>query len=163
MLVWNNTFVSPVAALLMQTPAVSHFFELRNNVFVGPPPGVGPFWPRTVEWSGGIDHGVFASDGYWPDGGFKFGARRFASFAAVRRGGLERGGVLLGRRTLAHVSPLRTYRRLLPRIDASLARGSRAVDAGARLPGVTNGYAGRAPDLGALERCRRRPRFGIRP
>jgi hypothetical protein len=71
--------------------------------------------------------------------------------------------VRLGRRTLAHVTPLRTYRRLLRRLDASLARGSRAVDAGARIAGVTNGYAGRAPDLGALERGRPQPRFGIRP
>jgi hypothetical protein len=163
MLVWNNTFVSPVAALLMQTPAVAHFFSVRNNVFIGPPPGVSRFWPSTVEWSGGIEHGVFANDGYWPDGRFKFGARRFRDLAAVRRGGVERGSVLIGRRALAHVAPLRTYRRLLPRADASLARGSKAIDAGARLPGVTNGYAGRAPDLGALERGRARPRFGIRP
>jgi hypothetical protein len=162
MLVWNNTFVSPVAALLMQTPAVAHFFELRNNVFIGPPPGVSRFWPSTVEWSGGIDHGVFARDGYWPDGRFKFGARRFANLAAVRRGGIERGSVLLGRRALAHVAPLRGYRRLLRPLDASLAPGSRAIDRGARLPGVTNGFAGRAPDLGALERGRRAPRFGIR-
>jgi hypothetical protein len=163
MLVWNNTFVSPVAALLMQTPAVAHWFEVRNNVFVGPPPSVSRFWPSTVEWSGGIDHGVFARDGYWPDGRFKFGSRRFPSLAAVRRGGIERGAVLLGRRTLAHVKPLRTYRRLLRPLDASLARGSKAIDRGGRLPGVTNGYAGRAPDLGALERGRRKPRFGIRP
>jgi hypothetical protein len=159
---WNNTFVSPVAALLMQTPAVAHWFELRNNVFMGPPPGVSRFWPSTVEWSGGIDHGVFARDGYWPDGRFKFGSRRFANLAAVRRGGIERGSVLLDRHTLAHVDPLRGYRRLLRPLDASLARGSRAIDRGARLPGVTEGYAGRAPDLGALERGRRRPHYGIR-
>jgi hypothetical protein len=163
MLVWNNTFVSPVAALLMQTPAVAHFFSVQGNVFIGPPPRTSRFWPSTVEWSGGIDHGAFASDGYWPDGRFKFGARRFPNLAAVRRGGIERGGVLLGRHALAHVSPLRTYRRLLPPVDASLARGSKAIDHGARLPGITNGYAGRAPDLGALERGRPRPQFGIRP
>src|SRR4051794_35593019 len=163
MLVWNNTFVSPVAALLMQTPAVAHFFELRNNVFLGPPPGVSRFWPSTVEWSGAIDHGLFARDGYWPDGRFKFGSRRFASLAAARRGGIERGSVLLGRRTPPPVKALRTYRHLLRPLDASLARGSRAIDRGARLPGVTNGFAGRAPDLGALERGRPRPRYGIRP
>ena len=163
MLVWNNTFVSPVAALLMQTPATAHWFEVRNNVFIGPPPGVGRFWPSTVEWSGAIDHGVFANDGYWPDGRFKFGERRFANLAAVRRGGIERGGVLLGRRTLAHIAPLRGHRRLLRPLDASLARGSRAIDRGARIAGVTGGFAGRAPDLGALERGRPRPRFGIRP
>jgi hypothetical protein len=163
LLVWNNTFVSPVAALLMQTPAVAHWFEVQGNVFVGPPPGVSRFWPSTVEWSGGIDHGVFAHDGYWPDGRFKFGSRRFPNLAAVRRGGIERGAVLLGRRTLAHVKPLRTYRRLLRPLDASLSPGSKAIDRADRLPGVTNGFAGRAPDLGALERGRRKPRFGVRP
>jgi hypothetical protein len=162
MLVWNNTFVSPVAALLMQTPATAHWFDVRNNIFIGPPPGVSRFWPSTVEWSGGIDHGVFANDGYWPDGRFKFGDRRFAGLAAVRRGGIERGGVLLGRRTLAHIAPLRGYRRLLPRVDASLAARSRAIDRGARIAGVTSGFAGRGPDLGALERGRPHPRYGIR-
>jgi hypothetical protein len=162
MLVWNNTFVSPVAALLMQTPATAHHFRVENNVFLGPPPRTSRFWPSTVEWSGRIDHGVFDRDGYWPDGRFRFGARRFRSFAALRRGGIERHGRLLGRRTLAHVRPLRGYRRLLPRVDASPARRSRAIDAGRRIPGVTDGYAGRAPDLGALERGRERPRYGPR-
>jgi hypothetical protein len=80
----------------------------------------------------------------------------------VRRGGIEHGGVLLGRRTLAHIAPLRGYRRLLPPLDASLARHSRAIDRGARIAGVTSGFAGRGPDLGALERGRKRPRYGIR-
>jgi hypothetical protein len=162
MLVWNNTFVSPVAALLMQTPAVAHYFDVRNNVFLGPPPRVSRFWPSTVEWSGGIDHGVFASDGYWPDGRFKFGDQRFANFAALRRGGIERGGTLLGPHTLAHLGPLRGYRHLLRPLDGSLAARSRAIDRGERLPGVTDGYAGRAPDLGAIEHGRPRPRYGIR-
>jgi hypothetical protein len=162
MLVWNNTFVSPVAALLMQTPAVAHYFDVRNNVFLGPPPRVSRFWPSTVEWSGGIDNGVFASDGYWPDGRFKFGDQRFANFAALRRGGIERGGTLLGPHTLAHVAPLRGYRHLLRPLDGSLAARSRAIDRGERLPGVTDGYAGRAPDLGAIEHGRPRPRYGIR-
>jgi hypothetical protein len=163
MLVWNNTFVSPVAALLMQTPATAHFFEVRNNVFVGPAPRVSRFWPSTVEWSGVIDHGVFDSNGYWPDGRFKFGDARFDSFAAVRRGGaFERRGTLLGRRTLARVRPLRSFRRRLRPRDASLAGRSRAVDAGAMIPGVTERFRGREPDLGALERGARRPRYGVR-
>jgi hypothetical protein len=162
MLVWNNTFVSPAAALLMQTPATAHWFELRNNLFLGPPPGVSRFWPSTVEWSGPVDHGSFDHDGYWPDGRFKLGGRRFASFAALRRGPFERHGTLLGRRTLAHVLPLRSFKRALGPRDPSLARGSRAVDRGVRLPGVTGGFAGRAPDLGALERGRRAPRYGPR-
>jgi hypothetical protein len=163
MLVWNNTFVSPVAALLMQTPAAAHWFEVRNNVFLGPPPGTSRFSPSTVEWSGRIDHGTFDRNGYWPDGRFKFGSRRYESFAALRRGGrFERHGTLLGRRTLARVEPLRTFRRRLAPRDVTLARRSRAVDRGARIRGVTNGFRGRRPDLGALERGTRPPRYGVR-
>jgi hypothetical protein len=147
----------------MQTPATAHWFEVRNNVFLGPPPGTSRFWPSTVEWSGGIDHGVFDRNGYWPDGRFKFGSRRYDSFAAVRRDGrFERRGTLLGRRTLARVKPLRSFRRRLRPRDATLARGSRAIDRGARIPGVTSGFRGRAPDLGAIERGARRPRYGPR-
>jgi hypothetical protein len=87
---------------------------------------------------------------------------RAASFEALRRGPFERHGVLLGRRTFAHVAPLRSFRRLLAPVDASLAPGSRAVDRGVRIRGVTGGYAGRGPDLGALERGRTRLRFGPR-
>ncbi|MBO9610957.1 MAG: discoidin domain-containing protein, partial [Paenibacillaceae bacterium] len=36
--------------------------------------------------------------------------------------------------------------------DYSLQSGSPAVDAGSVIPGITDGYAGAAPDLGALER-----------
>jgi hypothetical protein len=152
-----------VAALLMQTPATAHHFEVRNNVFLGPPPRTSRFWPSTVEWSGGIDDGLFDRDGYWPDGRFKFGSARFGSFAALRRDGrFERHGTLLGRRTLARVKPLRSFRRRLAPRSPELARGSRAIDRGARIPGVTTGVRGRAPDLGALERGARAPHYGVR-
>jgi hypothetical protein len=76
-----------------------------------------------------------------------------------RAGRFERHGRLLGRRTLAHVRPLRTFRRRLTPRSPALARGSRAIDSGARIPGVTRG---RRPDLGALERGARPPRYGVR-
>ena len=46
---------------------------------------------------------------------------------------------------------------------SALRTGSAAVDAGAVLPGVTDGYSGRAPDLGALESGRPLPAYGPRP
>ena len=47
--------------------------------------------------------------------------------------------------------------------DFTLAAGSAAIDAGAVLPGVTDGFTGRAPDLGALESGRPVPAYGPRP
>jgi hypothetical protein len=56
--------------------------------------------------------------------------------------------------------PTRVYR---PEdYDFSLAPNSAAIDAGTVLPGVTDGYTGRAPDLGALEYGRPVPAYGPR-
>jgi hypothetical protein len=46
--------------------------------------------------------------------------------------------------------------------DFALAPRSAAVDAGTVLPNITDGYTGRAPDLGALERGRPAPHYGPR-
>jgi hypothetical protein len=46
--------------------------------------------------------------------------------------------------------------------DFSLVRGSAAIDAGMVLPNVTDGFGGRAPDLGALERGKDSPHYGPR-
>ncbi len=46
--------------------------------------------------------------------------------------------------------------------DFRLKSGSKAVDAGGRLPTVNDGFAGQAPDLGALESGRPMPVYGPR-
>jgi hypothetical protein len=48
-------------------------------------------------------------------------------------------------------------------VDFSLKSGSAAVDRGIVLPNVTDGFAGRAPDLGALEFGQAAPHYGPRP
>jgi hypothetical protein len=48
-------------------------------------------------------------------------------------------------------------------IDLSLRAHSRAIDAGTVLPNVTDGFTGRAPDLGAYERDVAPPHYGPRP
>ncbi len=48
-------------------------------------------------------------------------------------------------------------------LDFSLRRGSAAVDRGVALPTVNDGFAGAAPDLGALELGRPAPHYGPRP
>jgi len=46
--------------------------------------------------------------------------------------------------------------------DFQLRPGSAAVDAGARLPGINDGFTGRAPDLGAYEAGKPVPQYGPR-
>lgn len=48
-------------------------------------------------------------------------------------------------------------------VDLSLRAGSRAIDAGTRIPNVTDGFLGKAPDLGAYERGAPLPHYGPRP
>jgi len=47
--------------------------------------------------------------------------------------------------------------------DFRLKPGSAAVDKGVALPNITDGFAGKAPDLGALELGQAPPRYGPRP
>ncbi|MBK9167932.1 MAG: hypothetical protein IPM24_10755 [Bryobacterales bacterium] len=47
-------------------------------------------------------------------------------------------------------------------LDFRLRPGSKAVDAGVRLPNVNDGFSGRAPDLGAIEAGQRPPLYGPR-
>ena len=47
-------------------------------------------------------------------------------------------------------------------LDFRLRPGSAAVDAGATIPNVTDGYSGKAPDLGALELGQPMPHYGPR-
>jgi hypothetical protein len=48
-------------------------------------------------------------------------------------------------------------------LDFRLKSASAAVDKGTPLPSVTDGFAGRAPDLGALEVGAALPHYGPRP
>jgi hypothetical protein len=47
-------------------------------------------------------------------------------------------------------------------LNFRLKPGSKAVDAGEALPTVNDGFAGRAPDLGALEVGAPEPKYGPR-
>ena len=45
-------------------------------------------------------------------------------------------------------------------LNFRLKAGSQAVDAGVVIPTVNDGYAGRAPDLGAIEVGKPAPKYG---
>ncbi|MEW6750421.1 MAG: chondroitinase-B domain-containing protein [Candidatus Latescibacterota bacterium] len=165
-LVYHNTFVSPDLALNLQSPITQYHFEIANNLFVGPETLESG---RTVDWTTQVVNGVFDYNGYWPDGSFWFGSvegrNRFGtSFAEVQAAGeVEAHGRLLQRGIFAagFVGPAEARVRHEPPPFA-LASGSDALDAGLRLPGVNDGFAGAGPDLGALEAGCPEPQYGPR-
>src|SRR2546428_3481929 len=162
MLVYHITFVSPGLAVNLQTSATSHHFTIANNLFVGPsPPG-----PRVADWSAPIDDGSFDHDGWFPDGTFDFDvAGRWTSFAAMQGAGvLEAHGVLLTPPIFASgLVPPASFRTTMAPADTTLDGASNAVDGGAILPNLNDGFTGAAPDLGALEVGCPIPLFGVRP
>jgi hypothetical protein len=175
-LVYHNTFVSPseqlaegaiTTALLLDDPVASHHFAIENNLFVGPATLAGKW---TVDWDGAIDDGRFDFDGYFPDGGFRFnvppaGLVGYPSFGAMQTAGaFEAHGVLIGEPVFANgLTAPASYTVMLPPADVTLGGGSNAIDGGAVLPGINDGFLGAAPDLGALEYGCPLPIFGVRP
>lgn len=97
--------------------------------------------------------------------------RRFASLDAyVSATHQDQHSVLVDYDVFVHVprldaKDLKTVQRLYTDKDADfrLKPGSAAVDRGLVLPNVTDGFAGSAPDLGALELGRAVPVYGPRP
>jgi hypothetical protein len=48
-------------------------------------------------------------------------------------------------------------------LDFRLRPGAAAVDRGVAVPNITDGFAGRTPDLGAIELGQMPPHYGPRP
>ncbi len=93
--------------------------------------------------------------------------RTLADYAAAT--GQDRKSVLLDYDVFLNVPPLNAQDRATVQkvykaegLDFGLRPASAAVDAGTLLPNVTEGFAGRAPDLGALEAGQRPPHYGPR-
>jgi hypothetical protein len=165
-LIYHNTFVSPEIALRLETSATTRHFEVVGNLFVGPAALAGP---RAVDWTGPIEDGRFDYDGYFPSGPFRFhlppaGLVSFVDLAALQASGIEPHGVALAEPIFASglVAPA-SYATTVAPGDVTLAGTGAAVDRGAVLPNVTDGFVGVAPDLGALERGCPAPIFGVRP
>ncbi len=161
--VYNNTFVAPRHALNLQDSATPHDFVLANNIYYGPSSlDAG----KTVDWSAPIDNGTIEQNGWYPDGFFDFGsAGKWTDFAAYTGSGVfGQKATLLDASTFdSGLSAPASYTTKMAPPDATLAAASKAVDQGEVLPGITDGYKGAAPDLGALERGCPKPVYGVRP
>jgi hypothetical protein len=165
-LVYHNTFVSPVNALADHTSDTSHHFVIENNLFVSAPSADG----RTMDWTSPIDDGTFDYDGYYPDGIFDYdfagsGYQKVTSFATARstQPVFEPHGLVLTTPIFASglVAPA-SYETVLSPPDVALADGSNALDHGVVLPGIDDDYMGQAPDLGAVEHGCAPPIYGVR-
>jgi MYXO-CTERM domain-containing protein len=166
-LVYHNTFVSAGTALADHTSDTSHHFVIENNLFVTAPAADG----RTLDWTSPIDDGTFDYDGYYPDGIFDYsfvgsGYQKVTSFAMARstQPGFEPHGLLLTTPIFASgLTAPADYKGVLDPADVTLAAGSNALDRGLAIPGINDGYQGKGPDLGALERGCALPLYGVRP
>jgi MYXO-CTERM domain-containing protein len=162
-LLYNNTFVSPKHAVNLQDNTTAHDFRLQNNIYFGP---ASPDSGKTADWSGGIDNATIDYNGWFPEGTFDFGsAGQWSSFSAMQSAGVfESHGVLLTAGTFeSGLTAPASYTTAVTSVDVTLASGSAAVDKGLELPGITDGFQGAAPDLGALERGCPIPIYGVRP
>jgi hypothetical protein len=136
----------------------------RNNLFVGTA-------SPALRSTGRMIRCDFDRDGYaWPKGSFAlWNGRSYATAEAARASGAlyaAHGAVVLppaGNFASGLEPPADTARRFSPSDnDPRLTAGSPAVDAGVSLPNVSEGFAGRAPDLGCCELGRPLPSYGPR-
>lgn len=175
-LTYNNTFVAEAA---INNFSNGHF---RNNLFIGPDDSRPEFSATTFTRYSSMDYNGYRDKKtnikfrlrYPPDDALNqadAGQLSFLEFKTLkdfrRATQLEVHGVELDIEKVfenvalpdpdrnGHVYPVSGY-------DFRLKANSRAVDAGCRLPNITDGYTGKAPDLGAVERGVAAPLYGPR-
>jgi hypothetical protein len=184
-LVYQNTYVGEVAQL---TPASNLHF--RNNLILGQG-ARGPVLAIDTHtpWSSSDYNGFFPNAGnvantnapadyafQWnspptgkaPDYRSPREVRRFKTLAEYARAtGQDTHSREIDYSVFVRAAapdfgnPTRLY--TPEQVDLRLAPRSRALDAGVELPGITDGFRGRAPDLGAYEQGADLPHYGPRP
>ena len=176
-LVYQNTFVGQGG--LMGPASNVHF---RNNLILGdgwadPVLNLSTYTNYSTSDYNGFRPNVNVEDAFeWNSPSFetpvdytgKLVARRFRSLEEYRSAtGQEEHSVPLDYDVFVNVripdksDPQRLY---LPKeFDFRLKPGSAAIDKGVELPSITDGFTGRAPDIGAYELDGPVPHYGPRP
>ena len=175
-LVYQNTYVGEIQQI---TPASN--LHLRNNLIMGTKarPALLAIDTHTP-WSSSDYNGFHVNEGaeysfQWnspPVGGpvdytSPREVRRFKTLAEYQRAtGQDRNSRLLDYSVFVNAAPpdfTNPTKLVSPAdVDLRLRPRSRAVDAGTVLPGITDGFTGRAPDLGAYEQGTELPQYGPR-
>ena len=156
--------------------------HLANNLILGQ-----GAWPEVFELDTSTNYSSSDYNGFRPNAGaeFAFGwhsppagvvadftapreVRRFRTLEEYSRAtGQDRHSVVVDYDLFqrAAMPDPKDPRRLYPPsdVDLRLREGAKAVDAGVALPNVNDGFAGRAPDLGAYEAGQPMPHYGPRP
>jgi hypothetical protein len=183
-LFYHNTILSETTA---QGTANTHW---RNNLFLGENSSPAIFNITTFTSYTSSDYNGFRpnpgaefafqwsapkagarADYTGPDRRADLDTRRFATLEEYRAGtGQDRHSVTVDYDVFVRVPMLdaqdvRTIQKVYKAedFDFSLRPDAAAVDRGVPLPNVNDGFAGRAPDLGALERGKVPPHYGPRP
>ncbi len=169
-LVYNNTFIGSAGAL---GPASNIHF--RNNLFVGdgwkrPLFQVKTFTPYSTSDYNGFGPNPVPGSFAWdlPPFDSANGGRTHKTYdtlADYQKGsGQDQHSISIGRDAFVHVTPTDESdppKLYLPEsLDFRLRPGSAAIDKGTLLPTITDGFTGRAPDLGALELGTAPPHYG---
>ncbi len=160
--IYHNTFVSSRQAF--DSYARWQNGILRNNLFLGAigyAMETGSPHPRTTLDYNGWRRADPVRFIKWYDGASEQRYPTLAAFAETT--GHERHGVLVDYDIFIRASAPKEGTTIRPEdVDLSLKPGAAAVDAGALLPTVNDGFTGSSPDLGARESGTSASRFGPR-
>ena len=176
-LTYQNTFIS--ATNLTNQASNVHF---RNNLLMsqggeGPSFSVNTYTNYSSSDYNGFRPGAGVAEPFaWNSPDFKvrsdyknpFVARKYKTLAEYQAAtGQDRHSIVVDYNVFtkfAPAEPADMQRLYYPRdYDFSLKPGSAPIDAGAVLANITDGFTGKAPDLGALEAGLPAPHYGPRP
>ncbi len=167
---WNNTVIKNGDAFGIYTGDITSRLTSRNNLMLGGPGGDYNGWSsgtgRVISLVSIADEDL-DYDGFGSQTGTFTGRIRnmlFNSLAELQAMSTEANAVEVGYDVFqANVAFPADPMTEFPAPDLRIAPGSPAVDAGTPIPGITDGFAGDAPDLGAYEVGQELPDYGPRP
>jgi hypothetical protein len=161
-LFFHNTVVKKGPPMLVYTEEPASHVVMRNNLFVGT--GGRYAWECSPKMTNcDLDYDGFSSGDYKMF--LKWNDVRYATFDEMRgKAPIERHATLVDAAKLFATGalPPADPKTAAAIQDLRLADKSDAVDAGVALPGFNDGFAGKAPDLGAYESGRALPHYGPR-
>ena len=167
---WNNTVIKNGDAFGVYTGDIFSRTVSRNNLMLGGPGGDYNGWSsgtgRVISLVSVADEDL-DYDGFGSQTGAFIGRIRdiqFESLAELQAMTTEVNAVEVGYDVFqANVAFPADPMTQFAAPDLRIAPGSPAIDAGTPIPGITDGFTGDAPDLGAYEVGQELPDYGPRP
>jgi len=173
-LIYNNTVLAQTG---FRAASIWQNCRIMNNLFLGNDAhGDGGLWTGTpTPETSQLDHNAYRNNrpdrailwsGFPPHryDNVSSSGRLFSSLTEFSRAtGYETHGVWgINYDIFIKAEPPSGESTPLPELDLRLREGSPVIDAGAVLPNITDGFSGKAPDLGAIESGDSPPHYGPR-